>query len=52
MKKIFVAAFFLLPLNAVAEHMDVIEFKMTGECSFSEYMEIVVDFNEWGGGLQ
>ena len=48
MKKIFVAAFFLLPLNAVAEHMDVIEFKMTGECSFGEYMEIVADFNEWG----
>lgn len=48
MKKIFVAAFFLLPLNALADHMDVIEFKMKDGCSFGEYMEIVADFNEWG----
>lgn len=48
MKKILIAAVFLFPINAVAEHMDVIEFKMKDECSFGEYMEIVTDFNEWG----
>lgn len=48
MKKILVAVLFLLPLNALAEHMDVIEFKMRDGCSFGEYMEIVADFNEWG----
>ncbi len=48
MKKILVAAVFLFPMNAVADHMDVIEFKMRDGCSFDKYMEIVADFNEWG----
>ena len=51
MKKIVIAAILLLPLNALAEHMDVIEFKMRDGCSFGEYMEIVADFNEWGKGF-
>ena len=48
MKKILLAAFLLLPLNAVAEHMDVIEFKMLEGCSMDQYMAIVEDFNKWG----
>lgn len=48
MKKILLAAFLLLPINAVAEHMDVIEFKMLEGCSMDKYMAIVQDFNKWG----
>lgn len=48
MKKILLAAFLFLPLNAVAEHMDVIEFKMVEGCSMDQYMAIVEDFNKWG----
>lgn len=48
MKKILIAAFFLLPLNAVAEHMDVIEFEMLDGCAMDQYMAIVQDFNKWG----
>ena len=48
MKKILIAAFFLLPLNAIAEHMDVIEFKILEGCSRGQYMAIVEDFNKWG----
>ena len=48
MRKILLAAALLLPLPALAEHMDVIEFKLKEECSVSEYMEIVADFNKWG----
>lgn len=48
MRKILLAAFLLLPLNAVAEHMDVIEFKMIEGCSMGQYMAIVEDFNKWG----
>jgi hypothetical protein len=28
--------------------MDVIEFELLEGCSFSKYMEIVGDFNQWG----
>jgi len=48
MKKILLAAFLLLPLNAVAEHMDVIEFKMLEGCSVEQYLAIIEDFNKWG----
>jgi len=48
MKKIIVAIALLLPLQAVAEHMDVIQFELKEGCSFGEYMEIVADFNKWG----
>jgi hypothetical protein len=48
MKKMLIAAIFLLPLNALAEHMDVIEFKMIEGCSMEQYMAIVEDFNKWG----
>ena len=48
MKKTLLIALFALPLTAVAEHMDVIQFKMNEGCTFESYMEIVADFNEWG----
>jgi len=48
MKKILIAAFLLLPLNAIAEHMDVIEFEMLEDCPRDQYMAIVGDFNKWG----
>jgi hypothetical protein len=48
MKKILIAAIFLLPLQVNAEHMDVIQFKLHDDCSFEKYMAIVADFNEWG----
>jgi hypothetical protein len=48
MKRILVIALLSLPLTAIADHLDVIEFKLAEGCSFSKYMEIVADFNEWG----
>ena len=48
MKKLLCAACFLLPTAASAEHWDVIAIEMTGKCSFSKFMDIVGDFNEWG----
>ena len=48
MKRLLVSAMLLLPLPALGDHMDVIEFKLVEGCSFSKYMEIVSDFNEWG----
>lgn len=34
-----------------AAHKDVIAFKMTGDCNWSEYMEVVGDFNDWATPL-
>ena len=48
MKKLLVSAMLLLPLSALGDHMDVIEFRLLEACSFPKYMEIVSDFNEWG----
>jgi hypothetical protein len=49
MKKILLIATLLLPGHAIADYMDVIEFKLNEGCSFEEYMEIVNDFNAtWG----
>ncbi|MGI9343063.1 MAG: hypothetical protein ACR2QV_09435 [Gammaproteobacteria bacterium] len=49
MKTILTIALFALPLPALADYMDVIEFKLKEGCEFSEYLEIVADFNEqWG----
>lgn len=42
------AAPFAMSAQASAEHWDVIAFEMTGECTVSEYMDIVRDFNAWG----
>ena len=49
MKRLLLLILFLMPALASAEYMDVIKFKLTGECTFSEYLEIVNDFNsQWG----
>ncbi len=49
MKKLLLLILFLTPTLASAEYMDVIKFKLTGQCSFSEYLEIKNDFNsQWG----
>jgi hypothetical protein len=42
------AATALAPMSAFAEHMDVIGFEMTGQCTMAEFMQIVGDFNRWG----
>ena len=49
MKKLLLLILFLTPTLASAEYMDVIRFKLTDQCSFSEYLEIKNDFNsQWG----
>ena len=49
MKKLLFLVLFLSPTLASAEYLDVIKFKLTGNCTFSEYLEIVNDFNtQWG----
>ncbi len=49
MKKLLWIALMSLPLPALADYMDVIQFELNEGCSFNEYMEIVNDFNEqWG----
>jgi len=49
MKKLLLLILFLTPTLASAEYMDVIRFKLTAQCSFSEYLEIKNDFNsQWG----
>ena len=45
MKRLMFLILLLSPTLASAEYMDVIRFKLTGECTFSEYMVIVNDFN-------
>jgi len=48
MKKLLTAVALLAASTlAQAEYKDVIAFQMTGECSFSEYMEAVGEFNKW-----
>jgi hypothetical protein len=49
MKKMILALLLCLPMAASAEYMDVIKFELSEGCSFDEYMEIVNDFNKWGG---
>lgn len=48
MRKMLFAVALLLPLPILADHMDVIEFKLKEDCSVSKYMQIVADFNDWG----
>ena len=50
MKKLIAAALLLAPVAASAEHVDVIEFKLTN-CTMSEYLVIVRDFNAYAKGL-
>lgn len=46
MKKLIAAALLLMPMASLAEHADIIEFKLT--CDWDEYIAIVRDFNAWG----
>jgi hypothetical protein len=39
--------FFLAPMIAAADHIDLIEFKLNDGCHFDKYMAIVKDFNQW-----
>ncbi len=49
MNKLILVILLVLPLPALADYFDVIQFELKDGCSFSEYMEIVNDFNEnWG----
>ncbi len=49
MKKLLLLMLLLSPTLAFAEYMDVIKFKLTGECTLAEYLEIKDDFNaQWG----
>jgi hypothetical protein len=50
MRKLIALVLLALPLPAMADHYDVIEFKLTEACSFETYMGVVKDFNEWGKG--
>jgi hypothetical protein len=50
MKRILAAMLLLLPITSIADHLDVIEFKLKDGCSFASYLAIVKDFNEWGKG--
>lgn len=46
MKKLLAALLLALPATAMADYLDVIEFKLT--CDMGEYLAIVKDFNAWG----
>ena len=49
MKRILAILLLLSPLVALADHLDVIEFKLNDGCSFDKYMAIANDFNtQWG----
>lgn len=49
MRKLFWIALLCLPLNAFADHIDVIEVKLHEGCSLSDYLAIKNDFNaNWG----
>jgi len=46
MKTLIAALVLAFPATAMADYLDVIEFKQT--CDLDEYMVIVEDFNAWG----
>ena len=49
MKRLLLTILFLTPSLASAEYLDVIKFELTENCTFSEYLVIVQDFNtQWG----
>ena len=50
MKRLLAAMLLTLPLPSMADHLDVIEFKLKDSCTFSSYLGIVKDFNEWSKG--
>lgn len=50
MRKLIALLLFASPMSALADHYDVIEFKLKEGCSFESYLAIVRDFNVWGKG--
>ena len=49
MKKILLAALFLLPFSLMADYLDVIQSELKEGCTLNQYLEIMKDFNEqWG----
>jgi hypothetical protein len=49
MKRLVAIVLLALPMGAIADHLDVIEFKLKAGCTFSTYMQIAKDFNsQWG----
>ena len=50
MKRLVAAVLLFLPVVSMADHLDVIEVKLKDGCSFSKYLAIAKDFNEWGKG--
>lgn len=50
MKRLLAAVLLILPVTSMADHLDAIETKLKDGCAFSNYLEIVRDFNEWGKG--
>lgn len=50
MKRLMAALLLILSTPAMADHYDVIEFKLKDGCSLETYLQVVKDFNEWGKG--
>ena len=50
MKRLLAAVLLTVSAPAVADHYDVIEFKLKEGCTFATYLQVVKDFNEWGKG--
>lgn len=38
----------LFTSHAAADHLDIIQAQLRGNCTLGDYLEIVEDFNEWG----
>jgi hypothetical protein len=48
MKRLLAAMLLILPVTSMADYLDVIEVKLNEGCTFSSYLAITKDFNEWG----
>jgi hypothetical protein len=48
MKRLLAAMLLILPVTSMADHLDVIEVRLKESCTFSSYLAIAKDFNEWG----
>ena len=48
MRKLILLGLLAVPFPALADHYDVIEFRLNEGCSFDTYLGIVRDFNQWG----
>jgi len=48
MKRLLAAMLLVMPMTAMADHLDVIEVKLKPNCTFSSYLGVLKDFNVWG----